>query len=94
MSNVDDHGLEVIKKAAEFVDPTSETKKKDYYLKVGIFGQLQAPVHADAGTVEYPTNTQEVYKFRQGGIAGTVLKTITINYTNASKDFILNWAVT
>lgn len=35
MSDVDDHGLEVIKKAAEYVDPASPTKKKDYYLKVG-----------------------------------------------------------
>lgn len=35
MVDVDDHGLEVIKKAAEYVDPASPTKKKDYYLKVG-----------------------------------------------------------
>ncbi len=32
MSNVDDHGLEVIKKSAEFVTPGN---KSDYYLKVG-----------------------------------------------------------
>lgn len=35
MSNVDDHGLEVIKKAAEYTEPLSPSPKKDYYLKVG-----------------------------------------------------------
>lgn len=35
MSNVDDHGLEVIKKAAEYTEPLSPSPKKDYYIKVG-----------------------------------------------------------
>jgi len=55
-----------------------------------VFG---APLSSDSFTVEYPTATREIYKFRQGGITGTVLKTITINYTDASKTEILNGAI-
>lgn len=35
MSQVDDHGLEVIKKSAEYTEPLSSSPKKDYYIKVG-----------------------------------------------------------
>ena len=48
----------------------------------------------DAGSVEYPSSTQVVYKFRQGGISGTIVATLTLNYTNSTKEFLLNWAVT
>ena len=44
----------------------------------------------DAVTATYPAATQEVYAFRQGGIAGTIMQTVTVNYTDATKDFILN----
>jgi hypothetical protein len=40
--------------------------------------------------VTYPTSTQEVYTFRTGGSNGTIVGTLTVNYTNSSKDFILD----
>jgi hypothetical protein len=44
----------------------------------------------DAVTVTFPSSTQEIYSARTGGIAGTVVQTITINYVNASKKEMLN----
>lgn len=44
----------------------------------------------DSITATYPTTTQEVYKSRIGGISGAVQETATVNYTDATKDFILN----
>jgi hypothetical protein len=46
----------------------------------------------DAITVTYPSVTQEVYVSRTGGIAGAVVQTVTINYTDATKSFVLNAA--
>ncbi len=44
----------------------------------------------DAVTVTYPSSTQEVYTFRTGGISGPVVATVTVNYTNSTKDSLLN----
>lgn len=82
---VDDHGLEAIKKSAE---PTTTGSKADYYLKVGVFGKSQIPTNADAITAEYPDLVTEVFKYRQGGTSGTVLKTVTIAFTDSTKEFI------
>lgn len=47
----------------------------------------------DAITATYPSVTQEVYQSRLGGIAGTVQETATVNYTDSTKNFLLNVAV-
>lgn len=47
----------------------------------------------DSITANYPLATQEVYQSRVGGIAGTIQQTATVNYTDASKNYILNVAV-
>lgn len=44
----------------------------------------------DAVNELYPSPTQEVFEFRQGGIGGTIVQTITINYTDATKENLLN----
>jgi hypothetical protein len=44
----------------------------------------------DTITATYPLATQEVYQSRVGGISGAVQQTITINYTDATKNLILN----
>lgn len=44
----------------------------------------------DAVTVTYPVATQEVYAFRQGGTGGTIVETVTVNYTDATKENLLN----
>jgi hypothetical protein len=44
----------------------------------------------DTITALYPTSTQEQYQSRVGGISGTVQQTLTVNYTDITKAFILN----
>lgn len=46
----------------------------------------------DAITVTYPSATQEVYVSHTGGIAGPIVQTVTVNYTDASKVSLLNAA--
>ena len=48
----------------------------------------------DAITATYPSPTQEIYQSRVGGITGTVQQTVTVNYTDMTKDLILNVART
>jgi hypothetical protein len=48
----------------------------------------------DAITATYPSDTQEVYKSRIGGITGTVQQTLTVNYTDSTKLVFLNVART
>jgi hypothetical protein len=67
----------------------------EHILKVfAMLGPFVIPDESDAFTFEYPSTTQEIIKFRDGGISGTVLKTWTLNYTDATKDFLLNGAFT
>lgn len=40
--------------------------------------------------VTYPSSTQEVYTFKTGGSGGTTVRTITVNYTTTTKDYISN----
>lgn len=90
MPNVDDHGLEVLKKAATNIDPTT---KRNYALQVFPVDLFSVPQGATAFTVEYPTNTSEVYKYRTAYPSGTVLKTITIYYATPSKKDIIGGSV-
>lgn len=41
----------------------------------------------------FPSPTQEIYQSRIGGITGAIQQTATLNYTDASKRFMLNVAV-
>jgi len=42
----------------------------------------------------YPSGTQEIYLYKTGGLAGTTVATVTVNYTDATKNVILNIART
>ena len=55
---------------------------------VTLEGALNAPVTADAIVASYPSSTVEVYDYKSGGVSGTLLMTITVTYTTASKEFI------
>jgi len=48
----------------------------------------------DYVAVTYPSATQEVYEFKVGGSGGSTVATITVNYTDSTKDFVLNVAKT
>lgn len=56
---------------------------------VPVAGQIVTDKY-DYISVTYPSATQEVYEFKTGGSGGTTVATVTINYTDASKDFLLN----
>lgn len=45
-------------------------------------------INFDAIGVSFPNNTTEIYSYYEGGLAGTLLATVTVVYTNAAKDFV------
>lgn len=53
---------------------------------LAIAGLITEPY--DAVTVSYPTSTQEIYSFKTGGVSGTVIIVITVDYTDSTKEFI------
>lgn len=57
-------------------------------IRVAPVGALNAPPTADTIVATYPSATVEVYSYKSGGVSGTLLATITVTYTNASKNFI------
>lgn len=52
------------------------------------------PANADAITVTYPTTSTEVYSYRNGGIGGAVINTVTVTYASASKKDLVSVVVT
>lgn len=60
-------------------------------LDVNVINSVQLfTIAFDAITATYPLTTQEIYQSRVGGISGTILQTVTVNYTDSSKNLILN----
>jgi hypothetical protein len=47
----------------------------------------------DYYSVAYPSATQEVYTYKRGGASGTIVGTITINYTDGTKQYVSNATV-
>lgn len=73
--------VEVIGPSGHLLDPNSDGSIKTVQLFTIPF---------DTITATYPTSTQEVYKSRVGGIVGIVQQTLTVNYTDATKNFLMN----
>lgn len=80
--------------------PTNKDREQDKFVEAPgnntavrtlLADSMRAPANADSATVAYPSSTQEVYSFRSGGISGTILKTLTVNYVNPSKKEISSW---
>lgn len=62
--------------------------------RVGIVGDLAAPpVGTDAITALYPNSTTEIFQYRVGGSSGTILRTVTVVYTDTSKNDLLSLEV-
>jgi hypothetical protein len=80
VGNVDDHGLEVLKKAAVNLDTTL---KRDYALQVTDSKKFALPVDCDYIGRSVLSNV-ETYVYKKGGAGGTLLKTVTLTYTNSS----------
>lgn len=47
----------------------------------------------DSFDYQYPTTTQEIIRLYEGGLLGTLKATVTLNYTNTTKQFLLNGTV-
>ncbi len=84
IDEVNDHGLEVLKKSA--INP-DDTHKVRYALRTYNINSMSLGNY-DAVSVTYPTDTSEIYVFKSGGLAGTTLATVTLTYVNSSKDSI------
>ena len=62
-----------------------ETSAGETSVRVSDVSGLLAGIDYDAVSVAYPNGTTEVYTFFSGGLAGTLLATVTLTYVNASK---------
>lgn len=51
---------------------------------------FSAPSAYDAITVEYPSDTVEVYEYRTGGASGTIVMTITVTYVDDTKEQLVS----
>jgi hypothetical protein len=85
--SVRDHGLEAIRKS------TVSITDAEYQIRTIATSGLLAGVSYDYFSVAYPTTTQEVYTYKTGGAGGTTVATVTINYTDATKNYITNATV-
>lgn len=77
--------VEVIGPSGHLLDPNTDGSVKTVQIFTKPF---------DSITATYPSTTQEVYQSRVGGIGGTVQETVTVNYTDITKNLILNVART
>lgn len=55
---------------------------------VRIAGSFLSDIVFDAIDVGYPSATVETYEYYTGGLAGTLVATITVTYTDATKELI------
>jgi hypothetical protein len=51
-------------------------------------GGFAPPANTDAMQASYPDPVTEVYQFFNGGLAGTLLQTNTVVYTDATKNLV------
>jgi hypothetical protein len=51
---------------------------------------IKFSVEFDTITAQYPSAVTEVYQARLGGVAAVVLETITVVYTDSTKEFLLS----
>ncbi len=84
-------------------DPATNTKKVMMYgwnadtlekvrLSVNTDGSLIAPGFSlpsyDYIGVTYPTTSSEAYAYKRGGAGGTLIATLTVTYTDATKEVL------
>ncbi|NQX99771.1 MAG: hypothetical protein HRT70_01310 [Flavobacteriaceae bacterium] len=65
------------------------------YLRVTQAGSPDKTVTFDAVTTQYPDAITEIYEYRQGGLVGTIVVTITVTYLTSAKQLLDNvvWTV-
>jgi len=70
-------------------NPATEEKQDNIITELQSIAGLSIPEHNYIG-VTYPSDTQEVYTYKTGGSGGTTVGTITVNYTDATKEVLSN----
>ena len=59
-------------------------------VRIGGSGTIISGVEYDSLSASYPTSTTEIYTYYQGGLSGTLVATVTVTYTTASKNEIVS----
>lgn len=54
---------------------------------------LRIPTH-DACSVTFPNSTTTVYTYKDGGLSGTTVGTLTVIYTDSTKEVLLSYELT
>lgn len=67
-----------------------QTTNNKLALRTGGSGTLLDGIVFDSFFATFPSSTVEVYEYYQGGLAGTVVATVTITYTDATKTSVLS----
>jgi len=75
----------VDREQGKFRDAGDLTKSRVAVIPEGNFTPSQ---EYDAIVATYPSATVEVYTYKTGGTGGTTVMTLTVTYTNASKNFV------
>lgn len=55
-----------------------------------VVGTAAVPADYDFAEVLYSTLTQEIYIYRKNG---NIVRTVTINYTSSTKEYISDWSI-
>jgi len=55
-----------------------------------VIGTAAVPADYDEAQVSYASSTQEIYIYRKNSV---IVRTVTINYTDTTKQFIANWSI-
>lgn len=75
------------------VKVTSTASGQVQHVNVDNIAGLSIPAY-DYVAVSYPSAVQEIYTFKTGGVSGTVVSTVTVNYTDATKNNLSSAAKT
>lgn len=66
-------------------DKFVETSDGETSVRVSSIGSLLDGVDYDYISIAYPSDTTEVYSYKNGGSSGDVVVTITLTYTDSGK---------
>jgi len=87
LDSTDSTNLQTI--ATNSATQATEDKQDDIIAELQNLTGFEIPAY-DYIAVTYPTTTQEVYVYKTGGSGGATVATITVNYTDTTKEYITN----
>ena len=65
-----------------------------HVVRVTNLGNFTPPENADSFDAQYPDAVTEIYRYFSGGLSGTLLKTVTIVFTDSTHNAIASFVVT